>query len=84
MLLCSRHHGLVHRLGFLLELAADRELTVATADGVRVLHHPGLPWGEADLLDPDRHVSAETSVPDSVEPRMDLGYCVMVLLQQAA
>lgn len=83
VLVCSRHHTLVHQHGFGLVLGPDRRLSVTTADGVPVLHHPGLPWGEAEALDPDRHVSAETLVPDSVS-RMDLGYCVAVLLQQAA
>lgn len=56
---------------------------MTTADGVPVLHHPALPWGEAEALDPDGDVSAETLVPDSVS-RMDLDDCVAVLLQQAA
>lgn len=49
-----------------------------------VLHHPALPWRPAAELDPDHLVSAETLPPDRVEPRMDLGYAVTVLMQQAA
>ena len=84
LLLCSRHHTLVHAQGFDLTLAPDRSLSVTTADGVPVLHHPALPWRPAAELDPERHVSAETLPPDQVEARMDLDYAVMVLVQQAA
>ncbi len=84
VLLCSRHHTVVHQHGFELRLTEDRELLVSTSDGIRLLHHPALPYGNADELDPDHRVSAETLPPDTVEPRMDLGYCVSVLLQQAA
>ena len=83
LLLCSRHHTLVHSQGFGLHLSADRTLTVTTADGQPVPHHPGLPWGDPSLLDPQGDVSAETSAPDVVD-RMDLDYCVAVLVQQAA
>lgn len=85
VLVCSRHHTLVHQRGFQLVLdPVTRRLAVATDDGVPVLHHPALPWGDPVLLDAHHDVSAETLVPDLVEPRMDLGYCVAVLLQQAA
>ena len=83
LLLCSRHHTLVHAQGFGLHLAADRTLTVTTADGEPVPHHPALPWGDPHLLDRHGDVSAETSSPDLVD-RMDLDYCVAVLVQQAA
>ena len=84
LLLCARHHTLVHRDGFVLVLHPDRRLTVRTAAGVPVLHHPGLPWGRADELDGTRAVTPATLPPDTVEPRMDLGYAVMVMMQQAA
>ena len=83
LLLCARHHTLVHAQGFDLHLAADRSLTVTTADGEPVRHHPALPWGDPRLLDQDGDVSAETPTPDLVD-RMDLDYCVAVLVQQAA
>lgn len=83
LLLCARHHTLVHAEGFRLELAPDRTLTVTTADGEPVPRHPALPWGDPYLLDQDGGVSAETPVPDRVD-RMDLDYCVMVVVQQAA
>ena len=84
VLVCSRHHTLVHQQGFRLHLTPDRRLTVCTAEGVPVLHHPALPWSDPGGLDPDGDVSAETLVPDRVESRMDLGYVVMVLAQHAA
>jgi len=60
VLLCGRHHTLVHQHGFALALAPNRRLTVATADGVPVLHHPGLPWRSPQELDPHHQVGAET------------------------
>ena len=86
VLLCSRHHTLIHAQGFQLVLLPDRRLTVATADGVPVLHHPAQPWGDpAALADGwGRAVSAETLPPDHCDARMDLGYVVSVVLAQAA
>lgn len=52
VLLCSRHHTLVHSQGFSLVLHPDRRLAVTMAEGVPVLHHPGLPWRSVEQLDP--------------------------------
>ena len=82
VLVCARHHTLIHQQGFALTLHPDRRLDVATAD-VPVLHHPGLPWGDAGLL-PSDAVDAASLPPTSVEARMDLAYVVSVVLQQAA
>ncbi len=84
LLVCARHHTLLHTQGFQLTLHPDRTLTVLTADGTEVPHHPELPWGDADELDLDRHLQPTTLTPDSVEPRLDLHYIVSVLSQQAA
>ncbi len=84
VLVCSRHHTLVHQLGFLLILHPDRRLEVRTADGVPVLHHPANPWGDAAELDPNGLVRAGTLAPTHCDSRLDLGYVVSVLLQQAA
>jgi hypothetical protein len=84
LLLCGRHHTLVHQHGFILALAPNRRLAVTTADGVPVLHHPGLPWRPAEELDPDHQVDSDTLPPDHVRSRIDLGYAVMVLMQQSA
>src|SRR3954468_1493758 len=52
VLLCSRHHTVVHQQGFSLVLHPDRRFDVSTTEGTRVLHHPGLPWGDRNRLDP--------------------------------
>ncbi len=84
MLVCARHHTLLHQAGFQLTLQPDRTITVTTADGTEVPHHPELPWGDADQLDPDRTIQPATLPPDSVEPRLDLHDDVSVMSQQAA
>lgn len=84
VLVCSRHHTLIHRQGFVLRLDEDRHLTVLTADGVRVLHHPALPRRSADGLDPSAAIGPTTLPPEMIDARMDLDYAVSLLLQQAA
>ena len=84
VLVCGRHHTLLHHAGFQLILHPHRTLTVLTADGTAVPHHPEPPWGDADLLDPNRHLQPTTLPPDQVEPRLDLRYVVSVMSQQAA
>ena len=84
VLVCARHHTLIHQHGFVLRLDDERRLHVETADGTAVLHHPALPWQPAAELDPERAVDAETLPPDHVTARLDLGYAVMVLAQQSA
>lgn len=84
VLLCSRHHTLVHQLGFQLTLKLDRRLDVRTAGGAPVLHHPVKPWGDPSALDPTGQVSAGTLPSSHCDAKMDLGYVVSVLLQQTA
>jgi hypothetical protein len=69
----------VHEQGFQLVLRPDRRLDVTTPEGTPLLHHPRLPWGDRDDLDPTARLDVQASTP-----RMDLGYIVNVLLQQAA
>jgi len=57
VLVCGRHHTLLHTQGFQLTLHPDRTIIVTTADGAAVPHHPELPWGEAEQLD-DRAIRA--------------------------
>jgi hypothetical protein len=85
VLVCARHHTLIHSQGFSLVLHPDRRLEVHSADGVPVLHHPAQPWGDpAELADGCRElVSAETLPPDHVDARIDLDYAVSVLMAQA-
>jgi hypothetical protein len=86
MLVCSRHHTLIHAQGFSLVLHPDRRLDVRTAEGVAVLHHPAQPWGDPGDLARARGAvaSAESLAPDHYTERMDLGYIVSVLLAQAS
>ncbi len=84
VLLCSRHHTLVHQQGFVLDLHDDRRLEVSAADGVAVPRLPVLPWRPASELDPARIITADTLPRDHVRSGIDLGYAVMVLAQQAA
>ncbi len=86
VLVCSRHHTLIHVRGFALRLHPDRRLTVSSADGTPVLHHPAQPWGDPAALasGPGRSVSAATLPPDHCDARMDLRYVVSVVLAQAA
>ncbi|TAL12292.1 MAG: HNH endonuclease, partial [Frankiales bacterium] len=83
VLVCARHHTLIHSQGFQLTLQPDRQLEVTTADGTRLLHHPAPAWGDPAALAVAR-VSAETLPPETVQPRIDLGYVVNVLLAQAS
>ena len=86
VLVCARHHTLIHQHGFQLLLHPDRRLSVSTSDGLPVLHHPAPPWGApAELAHGcGQAVSAETLPPDQCNGRMDLAYVVSVLLAQAA
>ena len=86
MLVCARHHTLIHAQGFRLRLHTDRRLEVHTADGVLLLHHPAQPWGDPAALARGcgQLVSAETLPPDHCDPRIDLRYVVSVLLAQAS
>jgi hypothetical protein len=86
VLVCSRHHTLIHAQGFSLVLDRDRRLEVHTAEGVAIVHHPAQPWGDPAALGNGCHqlVSAETLPPDHVDGRLDLRYAVSVLMAQAA
>ena len=86
VLVCSRHHTLIHTHGFGLVLHPDRRLDVTTADGTRLLHHPAAPWGDpAGLAQAcGQVVSAEALPPDHCDARINLGWIVSVLLAQAA
>ncbi|MDQ2721802.1 MAG: HNH endonuclease [Actinomycetota bacterium] len=84
LLLCPRHHTLVHAQGFRLQLHTDRSLSVTAAEGAPVLHHPARPWRPAEELDPGGRITAHTLPPTVTGDGLDLGYAVSVILQQAA
>jgi len=83
VLVCSRHHTLIHSQGFRLVLHPDRRLEVSTADGVPILHLPERPWGDPAQLDPTGRITARTITPPRFQPGMDLRYVVSVLARQA-
>ncbi|HVB26293.1 MAG TPA: HNH endonuclease signature motif containing protein, partial [Mycobacteriales bacterium] len=84
VLLCARHHTIVHADGFLLRLRPDRTLEVRQADGTVVEHRPALPWRPAAELDLDARIGAATLLPAAGADRLHLEYAVWVLLNQAA
>jgi hypothetical protein len=81
VLVCSRHHTLIHQYGYQLLLKPDRTLVVHTADGTRLLPHTAPAWDDATEL-PD--VPAGTLRSGESDQRLDLGYAVHVLAQHAA
>ncbi|GAC1322265.1 MAG: HNH endonuclease signature motif containing protein [Mycobacteriales bacterium] len=87
LLLCSRHHTVVHERGTVLRLHPDRMLTVMTDDGTPVLHRPPLPWRDkAELVAAagSATIGADTLPPLALGDRLDRAYAVSVLCQQAA
>ena len=88
VLLCPRHHTLVHAEGFELVLLPDRRLSISTAAGIAVPHRPPLPFQPArDLIEAlqlREPVDARTLPPQTSGDRLDLHYAVAVLVQQAA
>jgi hypothetical protein len=81
VLVCSRHHTVIHSQGFQLVLSADRRLTVRTADDIPVPHHPVYPRGDLGTL-PD--VPAGTLCPQLDGSRIDWDWAVYVIAAQAA
>ena len=78
VLVCSRHHTLIHAEGFQLTLRADRTLEVRTADDVPVLHHPAVLRGNAEELPTGVRITAPSG------DKLDLDHAVYVLRNQAA
>lgn len=81
VLVCSRHHTMIHQHGYRLVLRADRALRVWTADGTRLMHLHAPAWDDLEAL-PD--VPAGTLRSGESDQRLDLGYAVHVLSQHAA
>ena len=79
VLVCERHHTLVHEQGFQLVLTPDRRLTVRTRDDVPVPHHPSLPTGHQAQLP----VRGER-VDETTHDRFDLHHVVSVMLQHTS
>ena len=79
-LVCSRHHTVIHELGFQLTLTPDRVLTVRTAADIPVPGRPVPPRSSG----PGGLAPATSLVPTFTGDRFDLGYVVMVMSQRAA
>jgi hypothetical protein len=84
VLLCSRHHRLVHDEQFTLTLDDDRTLTVHAADGTPLPTRPDLPHATADDLDPAGTITPDTSPNPYAVDRLHLAYAVSVLAHLAA
>lgn len=84
ILVCSRHHTLIHQYGWQLTLHDDRSLTVMTADGLPLPHRHPLPVAPAAELDPDETITPSTLPTRWSGERMDLDHVVWVMLQHAA
>ena len=84
VLLCSRHHSLVHEGRFTMTLHSDRTLTVRAADGTLLPARPALPISSAEELDPAGRVTADTCPNPWAVDRLHLAYAVGVLIHLAA
>jgi hypothetical protein len=78
VLLCARHHTVVHEQGFRLTLQPDRTLVV-TKDGTRLEPLPGLPWRTRGELPAAAPASSNWN-----GDRLDLHHVAWVLSQHAA
>ena len=76
VLICSRHHTLIHAEGYQLVLTPDRTLTVQDRHDIPVPHHPALPAQAPSSRDIAPYTSGRQG------DRFDLGYVVMVMAQQ--
>ena len=84
VLLCTKHHQLVHDGHFTMTLTPDRTLTVRTAEGSLLPARPPLPVSSAEELDPTGGITAETCPNPTAVDRLHLAYAVGVLMQLAA
>jgi len=81
ILFCTKHHRLLHNLGYVLHLEPNRTLHVTSPDGTRLEHYPALPDASAEALPP---ATPDTLAPGYKGDRLDLGYTVNVMLAHAA
>ncbi len=81
VLLCTKHHQLLHTQGYVLTLDSDRNLSVSHADGTPLRHGPDLRSASAEALPP---ADPSTLDRDCRGAPFDLGYVVNVMLAHAA
>ena len=79
VLVCSRHHTLIHAEGYQLVLSPDRQLTVRTAADIPVPHLQTPPVGDAEEL-PDG-ITATTLPPQLTGEPIDWDWAVYVIAQ---
>jgi hypothetical protein len=84
VLLCGRHHQLIHDGRFTMTLHLDRTLTVRAADGTLLPARPDLPISSAEELDPDGRITTDTCPNPWAVDRLHLAYAVGVLVHLAA
>ena len=84
VLLCHRHHQLVHDNQFSMTLHPDRTLTVRGADGTVLPARPALPVASAEDIDPTGTITPHTCPNPRAVDRLHLGYAVSVLIHLAA
>jgi hypothetical protein len=80
VLVCSRHHTLIHQHGFQLALTPDRTLTVRTSNDIPIPHHPHVPGQSAEGLESP----ATPYTSEWANDRFDLGYIVTVMAAHTA
>jgi hypothetical protein len=84
ILVCGRHHQLIHDEQITISLHPDRTLTVRAADGTLLPARPDLPVASAEDLDPQGQITPDTSPNPWAADRLNLGYAVSVLMHLAA
>ena len=78
VLVCSRHHTLIHTDGYQLVLSPDRTLTVRDRHDIPIPHHPTRPVEAPSNQQLPPFASGWQGDP------FDLGYVVMVMSQQTS
>jgi hypothetical protein len=84
ILVCGRHHRLIHDEQYTLTLDPDRTLSVRAADGTPLPARPDLPAASAEDLDPGDQITADTCPNPWAADRLHLAYAVSVLMHLAA
>jgi hypothetical protein len=86
-MLCRRHHRTVHEEGFQVERQPDGELCFRRPDGRLIAESPAPPPIPSDPVGLLRarneaaglHIDAQTSKPEWLGERLDVGYAIDVL-----
>ncbi|MEO6204305.1 MAG: hypothetical protein ABIO67_02825 [Mycobacteriales bacterium] len=79
VLVCSRHHTLIHQYGFQLVLSPDRKLTVRTHDDIPVPAQPAGPQKPTPDWTNSLTIDDTTLPPVWLGDPLNLGYLVSTL-----